>query len=153
MIWISLCLEDCPHLSQNLSMNEYFIGWISQHDHTHLHNHVYTTLQPLCRLCLKRTWRKELKHKANASLHSTWPTSFGFLVSVMSYCRMSPWSQLLKYKNLSSKDRMMSVISPGISGSAQPSTFLFGMAMTFSAAHVPACLKSQSKNIINTKAN
>ena len=42
----------------------------------------------------------------------TWPTSFGFLVSVISYCLMSPCSQLPKYKYLSSSEIRMSVIRP-----------------------------------------
>ena len=42
----------------------------------------------------------------------TWPTSLGFLVSVMSYCLRSPWSQLPKYKYLSSREIRISVIRP-----------------------------------------
>ena len=42
----------------------------------------------------------------------TCPTSFGWAWSVMSYCLTSPWSQLLKYKYLSSSDINRSVISP-----------------------------------------
>lgn len=46
----------------------------------------------------------------------TCPTSFGFLGSVMSYCLRSPWIQLLKYRNLSSNESRISVISPEING-------------------------------------
>ena len=42
----------------------------------------------------------------------TCPTSFGLLGSVMSYCLMSPWIQLLKYRNLSSNEIRISVIRP-----------------------------------------
>ena len=42
----------------------------------------------------------------------TWPTSLGFLVSVISYCLRSPWSQLPKYKYLSSREIRISVIRP-----------------------------------------
>ena len=44
------------------------------------------------------------------NLINTCPTSFGLLQSVMSYWRISPWSQLLKYKNLSSSEIRQSVI-------------------------------------------
>ena len=42
----------------------------------------------------------------------TWPTSLGFFVSVISYCLMSPCSQLPKYKYLSSSEIRMSVTRP-----------------------------------------
>jgi hypothetical protein len=92
----------------------------------------------------------------------TCPTNFGFAVSVISYCLKSPWSQLLKYRYLSSRDMTKSVIRPGqiqcvthgsnmssevglllgISGRAQPSTFLLGTSMTLSAFHDPFYMKS-----------
>ena len=89
------------------------------------------------------------------------PASFGFLGSVTSYWRMSPWIQLDKYRYLSSIDSCntlhfallfnmeigafylwilltrMSVRTGGISGSAHPSTVLAGMSMTFSADQSP----------------
>ena len=40
------------------------------------------------------------------------PTSLGFALLVMSYCLISPCTQLLKYKYLSSNDNRMSVITP-----------------------------------------
>lgn len=42
----------------------------------------------------------------------TCPTSLGLQVSVMSYCLMSPCTQLLKYRYLSSREIKMSDISP-----------------------------------------
>lgn len=42
----------------------------------------------------------------------TCPASLGFFVSVTSYCLMSPWIQLLRYRYLSSNERRMSVIKP-----------------------------------------
>ena len=42
----------------------------------------------------------------------TCPTSLGLRLSVTSYCLTSPWSQLLKYRYLSSSDIRMSVIRP-----------------------------------------
>lgn len=50
----------------------------------------------------------------DSAYHSslTWPTIRGFFRSVMSYCRMSPCNQLLKYRKRSSNAIKMSVIRP-----------------------------------------
>ena len=45
-----------------------------------------------------------------------------YLVSVISYCLISPCSQLEKYRYLSSMEMMISVMTPGISGRIHPST-------------------------------
>lgn len=42
----------------------------------------------------------------------TWPTIRGFLLSVTSYCRMSPCNQLLKYRKRSSSEIKISVMRP-----------------------------------------
>ena len=93
-------------------------------------------------LYLKKLWifkllytqRNAMRIK-NINFELTWPTSFGFLRSVMSYCWTSPWSQLLIYKYLSSSEMRMSVIREGMLGRAQPSTLCEGTSMTFSACH------------------
>lgn len=44
----------------------------------------------------------------------TWPVSFGFAGSEMSYCLTSPCSQQEKYRYLSSKEINMSDIRPTV---------------------------------------
>lgn len=63
--------------------------------------------------------------------------NFGWAGSEMSYCTMSPRSQLLKYRNLSSREMRMSVISGGTSGRIQPSTFSHGCLMATCVSHLP----------------
>ena len=60
----------------------------------------------------------------------TWPTSLGFLVSVMSYCLRSPWSQLPKYKYLSSREIRISVIRPAEKRTKKPSLQVFELGVT-----------------------
>lgn len=56
----------------------------------------------------------------------------------MSYCAMSPRSQLEKYRKRSSSEMRMSVISGGISGSTQHSTLTHGCRMATCVAHWPS---------------
>ncbi len=58
----------------------------------------------------------------------TCPTSLGFLVFVMSYCLMSPWIQLLKYRYLSSNEMTMSVITPKMMGNGIYEKYYWGLS-------------------------
>ena len=61
----------------------------------------------------------------------------GFAGSSILYCWISPWSQLEKYKNLSSSEMRKSVMSPGISSKIQFCTFSAGtVRATWSCEHV-----------------
>lgn len=59
-----------------------------------------------------RRRRKSIRMRPGARCCLTCPTSLGLRVSEMSYWRMSPCSQLLKYRNLSSSEMRMSVMKP-----------------------------------------
>lgn len=54
---------------------------------------------------------------------------------LMSYWQISPRSQLEKYRNLSSSEMRMSVISGGIFGSTQPSTSVQSCLITTLVVH------------------
>ena len=71
--------------------------------------------------------------------HQTWPVSFGLAGSLMSYWRMSPCSQLEKYRQRSSIETTRSVIRPG-TGNGQPSTSSTGTSMTFSTSQLAVLL-------------
>src|SRR5262245_51555397 len=72
------------------------------------------------------------------------PVFFGFAGSLTSYCKNSPVAQHDTYKNLSSSDKLMSVIRGGTAlkpfssgGKSSASAGSAGISITFFAAHFP----------------